>query len=194
MTRSHSYSSRIAPAVPPLDADVQHAIDEVMRGNPPLTLFTVMARDRRLFQRYFGGGLLDRGHLTLRHREIVIDRTTARCHAEYEWGVHVTTYAAKAGLTETQIVSLTHGRSDDGCWGEDEAALIDLCDQLHDHATVDGELWERLSAYFAEEAVLELLLLVGFYHSTSFIVNSLELPLEVGMARFTDYPAQPVAS
>jgi hypothetical protein len=32
-----------------------------------------------------------------------------------------------------------------------------------------------------------LLLLVGFYHFTSFIVNGLELPLEPGTARFADY-------
>ena len=189
MERSHSYSARIAPADEPLDADVQRTIDDVMRGNPPLRLFTTMARDRRLFFRYFGGGLLDRGHLTLRQREIVIDRTTARCHAEYEWGVHVTTFAAAARLSTDELASLTHGSAADPCWNDDDRVLIHLCDELHDTTTVSEATWRRLTTQFRDEAILELILLVGFYHSTSFLVNGLDLPLEPGAARFADYTA-----
>jgi hypothetical protein len=73
--------ARIAPAPLPLPDDMQEAIDALMRGKPPLTLFTTMARDRRLFFKFFNAGLLDRGHLTIRQREIVIDRVTAACGA-----------------------------------------------------------------------------------------------------------------
>ncbi len=86
---------RVAPATE-LDPEVDAAIAAVMRGRPPLVLFTTLARDKRLFGKFFGGGLLDRGHLTLRQREIVIDRTTALNGAEYEWGVHVATYGDAA--------------------------------------------------------------------------------------------------
>ena len=99
----------LRPRRPPLPADIQQAIDAIMRGNPPLVLFTTLARDHRLFFKFFNSGLLDRGHLTIRQREIVIDRVTAACGAEYEWGVHVSTFAAKAGLSEEQIASLTNG-------------------------------------------------------------------------------------
>ncbi|MFJ4651991.1 carboxymuconolactone decarboxylase family protein [Nocardia sp. NPDC088792] len=191
MDRSNSYSARIAPAAEPLDSDIQTAIDRVMRGEPPLILFTTLARDRRLFLKFFGNGLLDRGHLTLRQREIVIDRTTALCGAEYEWGVHVTAFAAAAELTTAQIGSLAHGNSDDECWNEDDRILIDLCDALHETATVDDNLWARLRTRFPEEAILELLMLAGFYHATSYLVNALTLPLEQGRPRFTDYAGSP---
>lgn len=187
MKRSISYSARIAPADEPIDPEIQTAIDNVMRGNPPLRLFLTLARDRRVFTRYFGGGLLDRGHLTVRQREIVIDRTTANCGAEYEWGVHVTTFATSAHLTDQQVASLAHGSARDNCWAADERVLIELCDQLHRSSTVDDDLWLRLEQTYGEGAILELLLLVGFYHSTSFIVNGLQLPLEDGMAQFSDY-------
>ena len=95
----------------PLQGDMQEAVDAIMRGAPPLVLFTTMARDRRLFFKFFNSGLLDRGHLTIRQREIVIDRVTASCGAEYEWGVHVSVYAEKAGLTEKQVSSLVDGRN-----------------------------------------------------------------------------------
>jgi hypothetical protein len=102
---------------------MQEAIDAIMRGAPPLVLFTTMARDRWLFFNFFNSGLLDRGHLTIREREIVIDRVTASCGAEYEWGVHVSVYAEKAGLTEVQIASLVTGGPDEDCWAGEDRVL-----------------------------------------------------------------------
>ena len=177
---------RVAPATE-LDPEVDAAIAAVMRGRPPLVLFTTLARDKRLFGKFFGGGLLDRGHLTLRQREIVIDRTTALNGAEYEWGVHVATYGDAAGLTREQIVSVTNGAADDPCWTEADATLIRLADALHHDATVDDQLWDALREHHSEEAILELLLLAGFYRTTSYLVNALALPHEPGAAHFADY-------
>jgi alkylhydroperoxidase family enzyme len=184
MTRYKNDSARIAPAAEPLPDDIQHAIDVIMRGRPPLVLFTTLARDRRLFFKFFNSGLLDRGHLTIRQREIVIDRVTASCGAEYEWGVHVSVFAAKAGLTETEILSLTVGGPDDPCWSEADRLLIRLCDRLHEECTVDDALWAELARHHSDEALLELLMLAGTYRTVSYLVNSLRLPPEPGASRF----------
>ncbi len=176
----------MAPAPDPLPDDIRRAIDKVMRGAPPLILFTTLARDRRLFFKLFDAGLLDRGNLSLRHREIVIDRVTATCHAEYEWGVHVTAFAAGAGLTDTQVESLTTGTPDDGCWSEEDRTLIRLCDSLHRDCDVDDELWTQLMQHHSDEAILELLMLAGTYRMISYLVNALRLPLETGARRFTE--------
>jgi alkylhydroperoxidase family enzyme len=186
MTRYENGSTRIDPATPPFPPDVQEAIDAVMRGNPPLVLFTTLARDPRLFHKFFAGGLLDRGNLTIRQREIVIDRVTASCGAEYEWGVHVSVYADKAGLDRDQIESLVAGGPEDPCWSDDERVLIRLCDSLHADCSVDDELWSELAAQHSEEAIIELLMLAGFYRTVSYLVNGLRLPLEPGAARFAD--------
>jgi alkylhydroperoxidase family enzyme len=184
MTRYKTHSARIAPATPPLPADIQQAIDAIMRGNPPLVLFTTLARDHRLFFKFFNSGLLDRGHLTIRQREIVIDRVTASCGAEYEWGVHVSTFAAKAGLSEEQIASLTNGGPQDACWDDADRVLIRLCDSLHSSCTVDDDLWAQLSEHHSDEAILELLLLAGNYRAVSYLVNALRLPPEAGARTF----------
>jgi len=184
MTRYKNDSARIAPAAEPLPDDIRQAIEAVMRGNPPLVLFTTLARDRRLFFKFFNSGLLDRGHLTIRQREIVIDRVTASCGAEYEWGVHVSVFAAKAGLTEEQITSLTVGGPEDACWTDAERLLIRLCDRLHADCTVDDALWAELSQHHHDETLLELLMLAGFYRTVSYLVNSLRLPPETGARRF----------
>src|SRR5262252_3024216 len=110
-------TARIAPAIPPFSQEVQRALDRIMpSGVAPLVLFTTLARDERLFEKIFAGGLLDRGHLSLRQREIVIDRTTALCGSEYEWGVHVSFFAKRVGLDEPQLRSLVHGDAEDVCW------------------------------------------------------------------------------
>jgi alkylhydroperoxidase family enzyme len=184
MERYKKRSARMAPAAPPLPADIQQAIDAIMRGNPPLVLFTTLARDQRLFFKFFNSGLLDRGHLTIRQREIVIDRVTAACGAEYEWGVHVSTFAAKAGLNDEQITSLTTGGPQDACWDDGDRVLIQLCDSLHSGCSVDDDLWAQLSANHTDEAILELLMLAGTYRTVSYLVNTLRLPLEQGARTF----------
>ena len=89
-------SARVAPAVAPFSEEVQTWLDRTMPpGTAPLALFTTLARDERLFRKFFAGGLLDRGNLTLRQREIVIHRTTSLGRSEYEWGVHVAFFAER---------------------------------------------------------------------------------------------------
>jgi hypothetical protein len=96
---------RIAPAEPPFAADVQSVLERIMpEGAAPLVLFTTLAKNPRVFRRFMAGGLLDKGSIGLREREIMIDRTTARCGSEYEWGVHVKFFAEKAELTQDQSV------------------------------------------------------------------------------------------
>ncbi len=178
-------SARMNPATPPYSEEIQHWLDRTMpSGREPLVLFTTLARDQRLFGRFFSGGLLDRGHLQLRQRELVIDRTTALNQCEYEWGVHITFFGARAGLTTEQIGSLARGSPFDHCWDEDDRLLLRLCDELHHTATISDRLWAELSAQFPEGAVVELLMLAGFYRTVSYLCNSLRLPLEYDAARF----------
>jgi len=178
-------ATRISPAELPLPAEMQERLDRLMpRGVPPLVLFTILARDRRLFERFMAGGLLDPGHLTLRQREIVIDRTTALCGSEYEWGVHIAFFAQRAGLGEEQILSTVKGGDADPIWSDEERVLLAICDRLHRNCDIDDATWPRLRQYFSEEAILEILMLAGFYRTVSYITNALRLPLESYAVRF----------
>lgn len=154
------------------------------KGVPPLRLFTTLARDKRLFERFMAGGLLDRGHLTLRQREIVIDRVTALCGSEYEWGVHVAFFAPRAGLDEAQIASTVNAGASDPVWTDEERALLTACDQLHNACDIDDDAWSALRTTFSDEAVLEIVMLAGFYRMVSALANALRLPCEPYGARF----------
>ena len=91
-----------------------------MRGAPPLVLFRVMAGHARAWEKFRAGGLLDRGPLSLREREIVIDRTCALNGCEYEWGVHVAAFAEAAHLTDEQVRATVLGEADAACWSAAE--------------------------------------------------------------------------
>lgn len=177
--------SRIAPAEPPYEAWAQETFDRVMLpGAEPLLLFRVLARDRRLFERFMGGGLLDRGHLSLRDRELVIDRVTARNGSEYEWGVHIAFFADRIGLIEAQRRAIVDGAPDAECWPAREALLLRLIDRIDATTRVEEPLWKAAVAEFGELACLEIILLCGFYRTVSLLTNTLELPGEPGAARF----------
>jgi 4-carboxymuconolactone decarboxylase len=171
--------SRVDPVTAPYAPDLQALFDKLMPpGVPPLTLFTTLARVPRIFDKFRAGSLLDRGPVSLRHREIVIDRTCARCRCAYEWGVHVTFFADRVAFTPEQIRATVHGDSNDPVWTGDEPLLIRLVDELHDSANISNQLWSALSTAFSVEQIFELIALAGFYHTVSFFANGLRLKRE----------------
>jgi len=177
--------SRIAPAPPPYDPAIADALQRIMPpGVEPLVLFRTMARSPRVFGRMFAGGLLDKGPLSLRQREIVIDRTTARLGCEYEWGVHIAFFADKVGFGGAEVAATVDGSTNAPCWSASEQALIALVDDLVDRRTIADETWTALAAHLDEAQILEAIALTGYYHTISFLCRGLELPLEPWAARF----------
>jgi len=80
--------------------------------------------------------------------------------------------------------SLVHGSAADPCWSAEDALLIRACDQLHAAADSDDPLWTEPRAAFQPEALLEILLLAGFYRTVGYLTNVLRLPLERHAVRF----------
>lgn len=177
-------SPRIAPLDPPYSPEIQAQFDRIMRGAPPLVLFRVMASHSRAWDKFRAGGLLDPGPLSLRQREIIIDRTCALNECEYEWGVHVAIFAGPAKLTEDEVRATVLGDAMSPCWSPAEQALIAAVDALHHRATLDDEEFAALSAHYDEAQILEIMLLCGFYRTVSYLANGLRLPLEENAARF----------
>lgn len=168
------------PRVEPVAADA----DGVEVLGPPILLFREFARRPRR-----AAGIAGWGHyylsrevaLSLRHRELVIDRTTALCGADYEWGVHIDVYAAKAGLTDAQIRALAAGAPDDPCWTDPgDRAVLRAVDALHHRNDLDDAEWQELTASVGEDGAIDVILVAGWYHAISFAVRALRLPLEPG--------------
>src|SRR5262245_19181104 len=171
--------ARISPLDPPYSAAVTTALERVMpTGVPPLLLFRTLAVNERVFLRVMAGGLLDRGSITLREREIVIDRTCARCGSAYEWGVHMAFFAERVGFTPAQIEATTAADAGATAFPPRERLLLRLVDALHDTGRVSDGLWDELRAVWSAEQLIELVALVGLYHLVSFFTTALALPPE----------------
>lgn len=179
--------SRIAPLEPPYTPELQAHFDRIMPpGMPPLVLFRTLATSERAWTKFRAGSLLDRGPLSLRAREIVIDRTCALARCEYEWGVHVANFAKRAELTDEQVRASVLEPSTAACWSEAEQALVAAVDALHHRATWSEAEFAALKRHYDEPQILEIILLCGFYRTVSYLANGLALPLEAGAARFPE--------
>ena len=190
---------RIPPLEQPYLPETAAVLCRMMPGDEePIALFRMYARNRHLAEALHSWGsyqLSRRLGLGLRDREIVIDRTCALCGCEYEWGVHVARFAARARLAPAQIGSLTHGTSADACWtAERDRLLLDAADALHTDHDIDDALWTRLSAEFNPEQLLDLFMLCGWYHAISFTARAARLAPEPGTPRFRDFQPPGVAA
>jgi hypothetical protein len=115
--------ARIDPLEPPYEPAVAAQLDSMMPpGVPPISLFRTFARNLPMTEAMGGWGgyeLSKRLSLSMRQRELVIDRVTARCHCEYEGGVHLAFFGDRVALTADQQRSITHVTPDDPCWPAD---------------------------------------------------------------------------
>lgn len=184
--------ARIAPVTAPFDDTAAPLLAAMMPADAePIGLFRTFVRNPAMAAAMHPWGRYELGRelsLSMREREIVIDRTTARCGCEYEWGVHVAFFAPRVELTPEQIASLTHGGPDDPCWQEpSERALIRAVDALHDHADLDDATWAALADGRTDEQLLDVLLLAGWYHAISYAATAARVAREAWAPRFADY-------
>jgi len=180
---------RIAPLEPPYAPELAEELAAMMPpGVAPLRLFRTLARNPRVLSRIRGGNLLDRGSIDRRDRELAILRTCARCRSEYEWGVHVAFFARRFGIPEEKVAGTLDWDWRNDHWTPKERAIVRLVDELHERATLGEDAWRDLTAHFAPEQIVELLVLAGFYHTISYVTNALGVELEEFAERFPRLP------
>ena len=184
---------RLTPLEPPYDPEIARTLTRMMPpGQEPLKLFRTVAHNRHILDklRSTGSYLLNFGTLDPADRELVIQRTCARCGCEYEWGVHAAVFGGQVGLTGDKLAATVTASADDddAAWTEREALLVALVDELHDTANVADATWRALTAHYDEAQLVELVALTGQYHAVSYMANALGVEREEAAARF------PVAS
>ncbi|HWB66727.1 MAG TPA: carboxymuconolactone decarboxylase family protein [Mycobacteriales bacterium] len=161
------------PRIAPLPADA---------GKPGrLNIFDTLRRNPGLYKGFLslGGYLLGDGCLPAREREIVILRTGWRCGCEYEFGQH-TRIGAAAGLSPEEIGRLAS--ESHGGWADDDATLLAAVDEMCGDTSISGPTWQRLTTRWNEPALLELLVLIGFYRLVSGLLNGVGVALEADAA------------
>ena len=192
MTRS----TGITHLTPPYSEDVAAVLARMMPKDSkvePLKLFRTFTRNLPFATAIgpLGGHMLSRGRgsgagYDERSRELVIHRVCALCDCEYEWGVHIASYASKVGLTEEQIYATVHGHPGDTCWDARDRSVLTMVDQLHCSGSLDDDAFQSLAAHFAPAVIIELLALAGWYHVISYVANGCRTELEDWAPRFPE--------
>jgi 4-carboxymuconolactone decarboxylase len=182
-------TTRMQPLTPPYEPAIEDSLRRLMGPveAEPLALFRTIAHHPALLERFrqTGSTLLSFGRVPDSDRETVIHRTTARCGAAYEWGVHAVVFAAPLGLDADWLRATWHGDPDDFA-DSGQALLVRLADELHDTATVTEATWAALRERYDYDQLVELVCLAGFYHLVSYLCGAFALAPEPWAAAVPD--------
>lgn len=150
----------------------------------PLNIFATMVNNRRVANRavLLGGAFLGKGTIPERDREIVILRVGHRANAVYEFGQHVL-IAKRVGVSDEEIEAIADDASTHA-WSDGDQALIDMVDDLCNDDCVSDDTWARLADRWADEQLVELLMLAGYYRMISGFLNSAGVQLDDGVPGF----------
>jgi|ERR1700722_4723633 len=173
--------------IPPLDetdrtAHQQEILDDLVVG-PTVNIYATLIRNPELAANMVRlGRNLRAGDISERHREIIILRTGCNCDSMYELAQHYR-IAASIGMTDEDMERIQLGPDATG-WDDFEATLCRAADELHSQHAIGDATWSTLVEHYDERQLIEVTMLVGYYHLVSFVLNTLGVPLETGAARF----------
>jgi alkylhydroperoxidase family enzyme len=180
-------SSPDTPRIPPLadgepDARQQAVIDDLVVG-PTVNIYRTIARHPDAAAAMVNlGRALRGGRLSPRHRELLILRTGWNCRSAYEFAQH-RRVGLSVGMTLDDIRRIQDGPAADG-WDEVEQVLCRCADELHAEHGLTDATWTALATRFDEQEIIETIMLVGYYHLVSFVLNALGVPIEDGVESF----------
>lgn len=181
---------RIAPLDPPYAPNTAEVLAKWMPPGspvPPLGLFRTLARHPMLAERMrpLGSGLLAKGSLPPRVRELLVLRTSARTGARYEWGVHAAAFAAQVGLDAAAVECTATARPEElARRDDDDAVALRFADELHDLGAPSDAVFDAARARWGEEGALEVAAVVGFYHLIAFVLGTARVAPEPWAAPF----------
>jgi 4-carboxymuconolactone decarboxylase len=149
------------------------------RGSVPANVM-VWLRSPDLAARAQKLGELVRYDTTLEPRvlELAVLIVARRWHTPYEWAVHVTE-ARKAGLDDAIVDAIRAGSTP--AFGEPgERVVYDFVSALVADGRVDDDLYRAAIGDLGERAVVELVMVVGYYTMVSFTLNVFDIPAPGG--------------
>lgn len=190
-------SQRLPLRAPPYPPEVERTIgNTAFTGLSPRNLRLALAHHPKLAAAFqaMAHVVLFQCEVSEREREIAIIRTGALTRSEYEWGMHVSIYGDKCGLSDAQVQDLSTAASwrdlQATLWTAPEQLVVRMVDELHHHATVADDTWQQLVAGWPQTQVMELVFASSFYHMAAFFLNTAAVPLEDGARRFPPGLAQ----
>lgn len=132
----------------------------------------------------FNNHVATQSTLSARDKELLILRVGWLARCEYELIMHII-IGRRVGLTEEDIVRLQEGPDAPG-WSEQDASLVRSVDELLRDGCIGDETWEKLSASYTHEQLMDIVFLVGCYETVAMAVASFGVSLEPGVEPLDD--------
>ncbi len=183
-------NARFPLATPPYHPKAKEAIDQVDMGElSPQNFLRVLAHQPRLMNNIvtLGGTLMYRTALDERLREIAIFRVAARTRSNYEWAMHSALFKERCSLSDEHVAALKDLPPSAPCWNARERLVIAAVDELHDTSTIGEATWAGLRGEWDQPQLLELLVVIGYYHMIAFFLNATGVKPERGALQFSAF-------
>lgn len=138
-------------------------------------LFSTLGQSRGLFRAWlmYSARLMPFGSLPRYEVEMMILRVSYLRGCDYEYDHHER-LGKRAGLSAAIIERIEQGPTAPG-WSVRHAALLTAVDQLIQTKDIDDETWARLSRFFKNRELIEIVMLVGQYDSLATTIKSLRI-------------------
>lgn len=125
-----------------------------------------------------GSQLRYRGVLADADRELTILTAGREVEAPYEWSAHEP-IGLEVGVRPEAIEVLRHQRPTTGLEPR-EALIIDTVRSLYREHKIPDDLYARAEATLGRQALVELVILAGYYGLVGFVLNAFEVDLPEG--------------
>ncbi len=200
----HTHGRLAWPAPEELD-DERRSVYDAIVGGPraaDVAASPIMAADGRLEGPFnsmlvspavgkalqsLGSAIRYQTQLTDRARELAILAVAAHHRSEFEWSAHER-LARAAGLGDETLADVRSGRrpahlveAEDVIWSAVRSMLVS--------GDLDDDEYGRVEASIGQVAVVELIVLVGYYQTLALLLRTLRVPVPATMKMmFSDWP------
>ncbi len=115
-----------------------------------------------------------RSAIGVRLTELAILVTAAEWQQAVEWAIH-TPIAEREGIGADTIAALAR-RERPAQMAPDEAAVYDVCTELHRQHRVSDATWTTAIAHFGEQGMVDLIGINGYYALLAMVMNAARTP------------------
>jgi 4-carboxymuconolactone decarboxylase len=166
---------RLPPIPPERWTDAQRVEAEAMLAGPRRAIvppFVPLLRSPELaghVQR-LGAQVRFRSSIGVRLTELAILVTASEWQQSVEWAIHAP-IAEREGVPRALIDALAR-RERPAAMADDEAAVYDVCIELHRERKLSDPTWARALARFGEQGVVDLIAVNGYYALLAMVMNA----------------------
>jgi 4-carboxymuconolactone decarboxylase len=170
---------RLPPIAPAQWTDAQRRVADAMIAGPRgavLAPFVPLLRSPELADHVqrLGEHLRFRASIGIRLTELAILVTSSEWQQPVEWAIHAP-IAEREGIACATIDAIAR-RERPVAMADDEAAVVDVCTELHRARHVSDATWARAISLFGAQGVMDLIAINGYYTLLAMVMNAARTP------------------